>query len=658
MANIVIWGRARDIIAGELPPSVSVVEVSSLAELKQELAAAPPALVIADSARMEADRVGLAEMAAGLVQMVFMAVGEHGDAGETLKSFPFLADVLLRPVAASRLQRHLERALETIQNRRVIRHLEHEVERKGEELRTLNKIGISLSSERNNDKLLEMILVKSREITSADAGSLYLVERGADEDTQAEDKLRFKLAQNDSLFVPFEESVVALNETSIAGYAASTGTAVNVPDAYNPPPGSTYTISRSFDDMSGYRTKSMLVVPMVDHKGKVTGVVQLINKKKSRDTVLRPVALVDEAVIPFNSVDQELVSSLASQAAVAYENTRLIKDIQNLFEKFIRASVTTIEARDPVTSGHSERVADLTVALAEKVDALPTGVFKDVRFTSDQITEIRYASLLHDFGKVGVREVLLNKQKKLYPTDLLLIKERFGYIRKSIEASHLRATLEQVLSGCANEELLRQMDLAHAARQAEMERLLRTIVHSNEPTVVEQDVDPVVLDLPQRIYEDLDGRPLPFLNPQEVESLVIRKGSLTESERKEINAHVSHTYEFLKTLPWMSENRKVPEIAWAHHEKLDGTGYPRGLAGRENIPVQARMMAICDIYDALTAIDRPYKSAVSVESALDILVREDAERGKVDKDLLDVFIDAKIYEKSDRKPGATEKVRR
>jgi HD-GYP domain-containing protein (c-di-GMP phosphodiesterase class II) len=659
MANIVIWGRARDILTGELPTSASVAEVSSLDELRRELSETSAALVLADSARLESERADLGALADGFDQAVVVAVVEHGEAEETLQRYPFLDEVLLRPVTASRLRLRLERALEAVHNRRVIRHLEREVDRKGEDLRTLNRIGVALSAERDNDKLLELILLKSREITLADAGSLYLVERGKDDDTQTDDRLHFTLTQNDSVNVPFVKSVVPLNETSIAGYAAKNSTVVNVPDAYNLPPGSSYKISRSFDEKSGYRTKSMLVVPMRDHRGKVIGVVQLINKKKSKDMVLRPVALVEEAVIPFTSVDEELVSSLASQAAVAYENAQLIQNIQNLFEKFVHASVKTIEARDPVTSGHSGRVATLTVALAEKVDGLTTGPFKDASFTKDQVREIEYASLLHDFGKVGVPEVVLNKARKLFDPELLLIKERFAYIRKSIEAEYLRAKLEQVLSGRANDELLRQMDAAQAERQAEIDDLLKKVVKSNEPTILEEDCVRTLLDLPLRKYEDIEGQPLPFLTPVEVEFLSIRKGSLSEEERHRINEHVSHTYEFLKELPWTPELRRVPEIAWAHHEKLDGTGYPRKLVGRERIPVQSRMMTISDIYDALTDIDRPYKKSLPLEKALDILVDE-ARHGKIDQDLLDVFIEAKIYEKpkKESKAGAQEEVRR
>jgi hypothetical protein len=297
------------------------------------------------------------------------------------------------------------------------------------------------------------------------------------------------------------------------------------------------------------------------------------------------------------------------------------------------------------------------VALAQMVDSITTGPFRDVTFTKDQIREIEYASLLHDFGKVGVPEVVLNKAKKLFDPELMLIKERFAYIRKSIEATYLRAKLDQVLSGRANEDLLRQMDADQAQRQAEIDELLKIVVQSNEPTVLEERAHAALRDLPLRKYEDLEGRPLPFLTPVEVEFLSIPKGSLSDGEREQIYMHVKHTYDFLKTLPWTGELKRVPQIAGAHHEKLDGSGYPDGLVGRENIPIQSRMMTISDIYDALTDIDRPYKKSVPLEEALRILKREFA--GKVDPDLLKIFIEAKIYEKTKKEPkaGAPEKVR-
>ncbi|HET7747608.1 MAG TPA: GAF domain-containing protein, partial [Vicinamibacteria bacterium] len=435
MANIVVWGKARDVLSGDLPAGVTVEEVDSLAALKAQLDGKPSTLVLAEASQLEADRAALEAWAkaGGTRRALLVAVTDPEAADDVLKRHPFLDDVLMRPVTGPRLRLRLERALDAVNSRRVIEQLDDALVRKSQELHELNAIGVALSAQRDIDKLLELILAKSREITAADAGSLYLVERGKDHETTEDDKLRFKLTQNDSISVPFEEFTMPLSETSISGYTAVTGQVVNVADAYHLPPGTPYKISRSFDEKSGYRTKSMLVVPMKDHQGQVIGVIQLINKKRSYKTVLRPVSLTDMEVIPFTSVDEELATSLASQAAVAFENARLIQDMRNLFESFVTASVTAVEARDPTTSGHSKRVAILTVGLAEKIDSLDTGPFRDISFTRDQLQEIRYASLLHDFGKVGVREKVLIKGKKLYVGEMLLIRQRFAYIRRSLE---------------------------------------------------------------------------------------------------------------------------------------------------------------------------------------------------------------------------------
>jgi HD-GYP domain-containing protein (c-di-GMP phosphodiesterase class II) len=308
----------------------------------------------------------------------------------------------------------------------------------------------------------------------------------------------------------------------------------------------------------------------------------------------------------------------------------------------VSAAVTAIEQRDPTTSGHSGRVAKLTVALAERVDALDTGSFRDVRFSKDQLQEVRYASLLHDFGKVGVREKVLIKGKKLYHGEMLLIRQRYAYIKRTLEAEHLRAKLEQVLAGRGDPRLLGEMDAAHQERQLEVEHILRMLVQANEPTILEEESVRALIDLPNRSFADMDGNRQPFLTLNEVEALSIRRGSLSEKERREIESHVTHTFSFLSTIRWTGEYRRVPEIAYAHHEKMDGTGYPRKLSAAD-IPIQSRMMSISDIFDALVAWDRPYKKSVPVERALGILADE-AVRGKLDRELLDVFVDAKVYE--------------
>jgi HD-GYP domain-containing protein (c-di-GMP phosphodiesterase class II) len=646
MGSILIWGKTRELVAGELPPGVSLHEVADLAELRSGLEVGGGPLVLIGAPQLESHREAIEAWlkVEGAFRAVLAGVCDAGESDDLLRRFPFLDDMLLRPVTPGRLRLRLERALDMLHNRRAVRQLERALDRKSQELHELNKIGVALSAERDIDKLLELILAKCREITVADAGSLYLVERGKERDSQADDRLRFTLTQNDSVVVQFEEFRMPLNESSIAGYVALTGRSVNLADAYCPPVDASYTISRSFDEKSGYRTKSMLVVPMRDHQDMVIGVIQLINKKKSTETVLRPVSVVDELVVPFTPVDQELVTSLASQAAVAFENTLLLGDIKKLFDAFVRASVTAIESRDPTTSGHSERVATLTVGLAESIDAVEGGRFRDVRFTRDQMQELRFASLLHDFGKVGVKEKVLIKGKKLYVGELLLVRQRFAYIQRTLEAEHLRTKLDLSLGGRAAPEILSQLDREYEAKQREVEGMLRMIMQANEPTVLEEEGFRALMDLTQRTYGDLDGNRQPFLAPGELAALSISKGSLSDRERREIESHVTHTYRFLSKIPWTGEYSLIPEIAYAHHEKLDGSGYPRGLPGAR-IPIQSRMMTIADIFDALVAWDRPYKRSVPVERALDILSEEAAD-GKLDRDLLDVFVRAKIFEKT------------
>jgi len=656
MARLLILGNAREILAGE-PPVGAVDEVHDLGALLASLDGTGPVLVIADPERLQAEQSGFEAWlaAGGGMQAVLMAATDPADGDQVLRRFPFVHDLVPRPVTPGHLQLKLERALESIRSARVIRQLEQKVARKTGELSELNKIGVALSAERDIDKLLKLILQKSREITGADAGSLYLVEHGPEHDAVRDDLLRFKLAQNDSVAVSFEEFTIRLDETSIAGYAALSGRPLNVADAYDLPSGSPYRVSRTFDEQSGYRTRSMLVVPMRDHENAVIGVVQLINKKRHFGTVLKPVSVVEEEVVPFTSVDEELAGSLASQAAVAFENAKLLRDIRNLFDRFVHAAVSAIEQRDVTTRGHSERVAILTVGLARRVDAVAGGALGPVRFTPDEMREIEYAALLHDFGKVGVREKVLLKEKKLLGSHLSAIRHRFAYIGQSLENERLRARIERIEAGRGDAAELAAIDAASAGKQREVEAVLQAVLTANEPSVVEAESERALRalrDLPTRPgdgWEHADQLSLeewargPYLSMGEVDALSVRRGSLTDDERLQIQSHVEETYRFLARIPWTGEFRNVPDIAYAHHEKLDGSGYPRRLSGMDGIPVQSRMMTISDIYDALVAQDRPYKRAVAPEVALGYLA-DDVKRGKLDAALFAVFHEARIWD--------------
>lgn len=589
--------------------------------------------------------------------------------------YAFLPETTPKPL----VERMIDNALDHIQllaNRKEITDRLHGATR---EIRDLNQIGAALSAEHDTAKLLEMILTKSREITQSDAGSLYLVEQEElDESPEAQaageelkrggvvtdlipaegnsdariimraegkKRLRFKLAQNDSADIPFRERVMEISEKSIAGYVALTGRAVNIEDAYHMPPDVPYSINRKFDEDSGYRTKSILAVPMKNQKDEIVGVLQLINAKRDPGFRLESLQSVTNQVVPFAERQRAIVQSLASQAAVALENSQLYEAIQRLFEGFVRAAVIAIEARDPTTSGHSFRVANLTVALAETVDRSEDGPFKDLRFSRNQMKEIRYASLLHDFGKVGVREEVLVKAKKLYPSQLELINQRFQFVKRSMEREVLQSQLEYVLEQ-GREEYMKQLpgfEQKLHEQMAELDGYFQTILRSNEPTVLAEGNFERLVDIAARRFENFAGEEQPLLTGDEVRLLSIRKGSLDDTERLQIESHVVHTFKFLQQIPWTKEIRSIPDIARGHHEKLNGKGYPYKLSAAE-IPIQTRMMTVADIFDALCAVDRPYKRAVTLERALEILgfaVKD----GEVDPVLFEMFIQSKVWER-------------
>jgi HD-GYP domain-containing protein (c-di-GMP phosphodiesterase class II) len=520
----------------------------------------------------------------------------------------------------------------------------------------LNRIGIALSSTRDIGTLLEMILSKAREITNADAGSLYLVESSeinGGSSGQREQRLRFKFTQNASRQFPFNEGTMPLTQDSMAGYTALHGEVVALDDVYAIPPDRPYRFNPRFDQETGYRTRSLLTLPMKNPRGEVIGVVQLLNCKRNWEVRLASPEDFEREVQPFSPRSVHLAESLASQAAVAYENSRLYHDIERLFEGFVRASVTAIEQRDPTTSGHSTRVATMTVGLAEAINRIARGPYAQTRFTPEQLKEIRYAALLHDFGKVAVREEVLVKAKKLHPSEITVLHHRFDYVRKEMEAECAQKKLEAVLARgaqAARGELAR-IDEEYRRKQVELDESLRFILVLNEPTVLRGGSFEKLVDVARQTYRDPRGRECPLLTPDEVSSLSIPQGSLNDDERRQIESHVTHSFNFLIQIPWTPEIKYIPWIARAHHEKLNGTGYPNRLRGDE-IPVQAKMMSICDIFDALSAADRPYKKAVSIERALDILDMSVRDR-ELDSELFQIFQEARIYElTSSQSPAA------
>jgi len=537
-------------------------------------------------------------------------------------------------------------------------------------------ISRALSSERDIRKLLDLILYKSRQITGADAGSVYVVE-AADKDADGQSAqmalgdprtsgpprdgvrgrsgaldagkgamLHFMLSQNDSMAVDFQELTLKVDDSSIAGKAVLGGRPINIADVGVLAPIDIDGLShnRSFDQQTGYQARSMLTVPMLSAMGDVIGVVQLINKKRNPKNKLATAGDFAAEVIPFDNQAEEMALALASQAGISLENAILYDEIRRLFESFVDASVTAIEARDPTTSGHSRRVATLSVALAEKVDAVSEGALGPVHFSRDDLRQLEYAGVLHDFGKVGVREHVLVKAKKLYGWQREAIAMRFRYIRKVLESEALRSKLLLFESGgSALSEGLAVVDGELAARLAILDDSWRLVSAADEPTLMEKPALARLAEMASWTYVDDDGKSQPYLTQDELVALQVPRGTLTADERQQIQRHVDHTIAFLRTIPWGRALRRVPRIAGAHHELLDGSGYPRSLRGEE-IPIEARMLTIADIYDALTASDRPYKAAVPVARALGILEGE-VRAGKCDEELFRVFVGAEIYKR-------------
>jgi len=622
---------------GELPPSLPVFD--------QVVILAEWANVARDPAVVDRWRRGLA--AAAVAVIVTVGRERLGEAARILGPLP-VDDFLEYPYHPAHLTRKLRSTYRYLADMQAAQSLRSELVRQVVDFKEFNRVALALSAERDVNRLLELIVTKCREVTTADAGSLYLVEEKelppGQWEAESERMLRFVVAQNDSKSLDLKSARLPLNRASIAGYVALTRTPLNLPDAYRLPANVEYSHSPRMDQALSYRTVSMLVIPMVDHTDQVIGVIQMINKKRSPRIRLDTPEAGEAEAQPFGVRDQEMVSSLSSLAAVALNKALLLTRIEGLLEGIVRASVTAIEQRDPATAGHSDRVARLTVGLARVVDRVEAGDYRDVRFTRDELKEIEYAAILHDIGKVGVREHILVKAKKLFDPELNVIRARFDFIKRTLQYECSRRIIDVItrLGPEAARGRVKLLEEELERRLSEVEEEVELVHRLNEPTVLKEEVAARIVALADRRYPYFDGSLRPYLTDSEIRNLAIPQGSLNQEERLEIESHVTNSFRFLMQIPWTKELRRVPLIAYSHHERLDGSGYPRGVRGAE-VPIQARMMTITDVFDALAASDRPYKRAVLPEQALDILRRE-AHAGRIDRVLLDLFIDAKVYD--------------
>lgn len=496
-----------------------------------------------------------------------------------------------------------------------------------DQISKLNAIGIALSSEHDLNKLLELIVQEARNFTNADGGSLYIKEKN---------KLNFTVAQTASLEKrggqrqPFKSFYLPLTKESIAGYVAVTGEILNIIDVYHIPPTVEYKCNKEFDIKTGYRSKSMLVVPMRDHTDEIIGVLQLINSLDGRNEV-----------IPFKSEYESLILSLASQAAVAIRNAKLIEEIKNLFRSLVRYSARAIDARSPHTAGHSGRVAKYSVRIAQAINEETDGRLGRINFTAQEIEELRMAAWLHDMGKIGVKESILEKITKLTEDQIEVISERFDSIKYSIKNRYLAEKVQLINQGKNDPLTLNELDKELTKELKTIDDFLKFIRRINIPGYLSEDDQALLRNIAEQTFINSHGEECYYLTQKEYENLSIIQGNLTESEYKEIQSHVDQTLSILKKIPFTKDLQGIPKYAAAHHEYLNGTGYPKGLVDHE-IPMQSRIMCIADIYDALSSPDRPYKKALSLERTLDIL-RQEVKAGKLDGDIVELFIRKKLY---------------
>jgi HD-GYP domain-containing protein (c-di-GMP phosphodiesterase class II) len=527
---------------------------------------------------------------------------------------------------------------------KVVREVRSYAEYQLERIGNLTSIGLALSGEKNIGRLLEMIVDEARRIANADAGTLYILDK-------KENCLRFQILQNDTMnirkggisgeaiddlpSVPLYDADGHPNHANVSSYVALTGKRIAITDVYE---ASEFEFSgtRKYDSATGYRSRSMLVIPMADHENRIIGVLQLLNATDPESG----------EVVSFLSESVDLVASLASQAAVALTNARLIEDLQKLFDSFIRSIATAIDEKSPFTGGHIARVVTLTMDIARAINESDRDCFKDVRFSPDELEELRIAAWMHDIGKITTPEHLVSKTNKLEGIfdRIELLETRFALIQQVFENECLKRKIEILQSGEAAACRDQSFDQLNADLQRKITDLandldlLRRInsdkQQANEQTVVH------VAGIAKKTFL-LDGREQPYLTAEEKECLSILRGNLLESERKIIEHHAEMTRRITRELPFPERLARVPEYAAGHHEKLDGSGYPAGLKAAD-IPIQSRIIAVADVFEALTARDRPYKGPMTVSQALKILgfMKKD---GHIDPDIYDLFVDKKLY---------------
>jgi HD-GYP domain-containing protein (c-di-GMP phosphodiesterase class II) len=506
-------------------------------------------------------------------------------------------------------------------------------------LKKMTRIGAALSVEKNIHKLLEMIVDEAKSLTNADAGTLYILDK-------EKKTLQFQILQTDAMGVrlggtsgaeinlpnvPLYDDKGEPNHANVSSYTALTGETISIPDVYDAE-GFDFSGTRNYDQSTGYRSKSMLVLAMNNHENETIGVLQLLNAQD----------LDTGEVVSFPPEYIELVVSLASQGAVALTNTQLIQNLTDLFYAFIKSIATAMDEKSPYTGGHISRVVDLTMMIAREINGTDQAPFQDTCLSDDEMEELRLAAWMHDVGKITTPEVIVDKATKLqaFVDRIEWVETRFDLIAATIENDYLRQKLV-----CLSEEkqdpqthIRLEEDMAEQIARVRMDfDFLRNI--NNAVEFMDDEKLERLHDIAKKTYQ-LNGRRQPYLTENEVLNLGVRKGNLTDEERRIIENHVEVTYKMLDQLPFPKKHAMVPEYAAGHHEKLDGSGYPRHLKKSE-LPLQSRIMAVADIFEALTAKDRPYKEPMTISQAIKILsfMKKD---GHIDPDIHDLVVNSNL----------------
>lgn len=496
-----------------------------------------------------------------------------------------------------------------------------------EQVEDIINIGIALSAEKDRNRLLEMIVSEARRITNADAGTLYLCEG---------EYLIFKIMQNESMNTfrgghgdPIDLPPVPVKMENVSSYVALTRQSVNIPNVYQAKEFD-FSGPRKFDEATGYKTLSMLVIPLANHEDTVIGVLQLINARNENDEL-----------IPFASHFENVIRSLASQAAIFITNMQLLNDIENLFNSFVEVMATAIDSRTPYNANHTRRVALLAGELARAINQEILADQKEAVFNEEQIAQLVMAGWLHDIGKIATPLEVMDKATRI-ERQLELVMQRFDYIASAARVQYLEKKLELV----GDEAELEELERCWQAEQEFLKQARELVLQVDNPaTFVDADIRDKLQKIATRTYRDSKGQLQPWLKEGELTALSVAKGTLTEKERSIMEDHVVVTARMLDKIPFTRKLKDVPYFASIHHEHLDGKGYPKGLKDEE-IPIEGRILALVDVFDALTADDRPYKKAMPLEQALKILgfmVKD----GELDGELLDIFIRNEVWGKID-----------